>query len=46
MAAQQWVALGIFILFYGLIISEKVKRTIASIFGAVWIYLIAVLITF
>jgi len=46
MTTQQWIALGIFILSYGLIISEKVNRTIASIFGAVWIYLITVLITF
>jgi Na+/H+ antiporter NhaD/arsenite permease-like protein len=35
MTTQQWYALGIFILSYGLIISEKVNRTIASIFGAV-----------
>jgi len=35
MAAQQWIALGIFVLSYGLIISEKVNRTIASILGAV-----------
>jgi Na+/H+ antiporter NhaD/arsenite permease-like protein len=35
MTNQQWIALGIFILSYGLIISEKVNRTIASIFGAV-----------
>ena len=35
MTTQQWIALGIFILSYGLIISEKVSRTIASIFGAV-----------
>jgi len=35
MTTQQWIALGIFILSYGLIISEKVNRTIASIFGAV-----------
>lgn len=32
---QQWIALGIFVLSYGLIISEKVSRTIASIFGAI-----------
>ncbi len=35
MATQQWIALGIFVLSYGLIISEKVSRTIASILGAV-----------
>ncbi len=35
MTTDQWIALGIFILSYGLIISEKVSRTIASIFGAV-----------
>lgn len=35
MTTQQWYALGIFILSYGLIISEKVNRTIASIFGAI-----------
>jgi Na+/H+ antiporter NhaD/arsenite permease-like protein len=35
MTEQQWIALGIFVLSYGLIISEKVSRTIASIFGAV-----------
>jgi Na+/H+ antiporter NhaD/arsenite permease-like protein len=35
MTTQQWIALGIFVLSYGLIISEKVSRTIASIFGAV-----------
>ncbi len=35
MATQQWIALGIFILSYGLIISEKVNRTIASILGAI-----------
>jgi Na+/H+ antiporter NhaD/arsenite permease-like protein len=35
MTTQQWYALGIFVLSYGLIISEKVNRTIASIFGAV-----------
>jgi Na+/H+ antiporter NhaD/arsenite permease-like protein len=33
MTTQQWIALGIFVLSYGLIISEKVNRTIASIFG-------------
>jgi len=32
---QQWIALGIFVLSYGLIISEKVNRTIAAILGAV-----------
>jgi Na+/H+ antiporter NhaD/arsenite permease-like protein len=35
MTTQQWIALGIFVLSYGLIISEKVSRTIASILGAV-----------
>ena len=35
MTTQQWIALGIFALSYGLIISEKVSRTIASICGAV-----------
>src|SRR3989304_9348129 len=35
MTKDQWIALGIFVLSYGLIISEKVSRTIASIFGAV-----------
>ncbi|OGP73128.1 MAG: hypothetical protein A2V86_02955 [Deltaproteobacteria bacterium RBG_16_49_23] len=35
MTMQQWIALGIFVLSYGLIISEKVSRTIASILGAV-----------
>jgi len=35
MTTHQWIALGIFVLSYGLIISEKVSRTIASIFGAV-----------
>ncbi|MEI9477397.1 MAG: ArsB/NhaD family transporter [Deltaproteobacteria bacterium] len=35
MTTQQWFALGIFVLSYGLIISEKVNRTIASIFGAI-----------
>ncbi len=35
MTTQQWIALGIFVLSYGLIISEKVSRTIASIFGAI-----------
>ncbi len=35
MTTQQWIALGIFALSYGLIISEKVSRTIASIFGGV-----------
>ena len=34
MTTPQWIALGIFILSYGLIISEKVNRTIASILGA------------
>ena len=31
---QQWIALAIFVLSYGLIISEKVNRTIAAIVGA------------
>jgi Na+/H+ antiporter NhaD/arsenite permease-like protein len=35
MTTQQWLALVIFILSYGLIISQKVSRTTASIFGAV-----------
>jgi len=35
MTTQQWIALGIFVLSYGLIISEKISRTVASIFGAV-----------
>ena len=35
MTTQQWIALGIFVLSYGLIISEKVNRTIAAILGAV-----------
>ena len=35
MTTQQWIALGIFVLSYGLIISEKVNRTTASIFGAI-----------
>ncbi len=35
MTNQQWIALGIFVLSYGLIISEKVNRTIASMLGAV-----------
>ena len=35
MTTQQWIALGIFVLSYGLIISEKVNRTIASMLGAV-----------
>jgi Na+/H+ antiporter NhaD/arsenite permease-like protein len=35
MTTQQWIALGIFVLSYGLIISEKISRTIASILGAV-----------
>ena len=39
MTTQQWIALGIFVLSYGLIISEKVSRTIASIFGAVLAFL-------
>ena len=36
---QQWIALGIFVLSYGLIISEKVNRTIAAILGAVLAYI-------
>jgi Na+/H+ antiporter NhaD/arsenite permease-like protein len=39
MTTQQWIALGIFVLSYGLIISEKVNRTIASIFGAILSYI-------
>ena len=39
MTTQQWIALGIFVLSYGLIISEKVNRTIASIFGAILAFL-------
>jgi len=39
MTPPQWIALGIFFLSYGLIISEKVSRTIASIFGAVLAFL-------
>ncbi len=39
MATQQWTALAIFILSYGLIISEKVNRTIASLLGAVLAFL-------
>ena len=35
MTNQQWIALGIFVSSYGLIISEKVNRTIASIFWTV-----------
>ena len=35
MTTEQWIALGIFVLSYGLIISEKVNRTIASMLGAV-----------
>lgn len=31
---QQWIALAIFVISYGLIISEKVNRTIAAIVGA------------
>jgi Na+/H+ antiporter NhaD/arsenite permease-like protein len=32
---QQWIALGIFVLSYGLIISEKVNRTVVAVLGAV-----------
>ncbi len=39
MTEQQWIALGIFVVSYGLIISEKVSRTIASIFGAILAFL-------
>src|SRR4030066_1887937 len=39
MTTQQWIALGIFVLSYGLIISEKVSRTIASMLGAVLAFL-------
>jgi len=35
MTNEQWIALGIFVLSYGLIVSGKVSRTIASIFGAI-----------
>jgi len=35
MTTRQWIALGIFVLSYGLIISGKVSRTIASMFGAI-----------
>ena len=35
MTEQQWIALGIFVLSYGLIISEKVSQTITSISGVV-----------
>jgi Na+/H+ antiporter NhaD/arsenite permease-like protein len=38
MTIQQWAALGIFVLSYGLIISEKVNRTTASILGAILAY--------
>jgi hypothetical protein len=31
MTTQQWIALGIFVLSYGLIISEKVSRNIEKI---------------
>jgi Na+/H+ antiporter NhaD/arsenite permease-like protein len=39
MATQQWIALGIFVLSYGLIISEKVSRTTASVLGAVLVFI-------
>jgi Na+/H+ antiporter NhaD/arsenite permease-like protein len=39
MTTEQWIALGIFILSYGLIVSEKISRTIASILGAVLAFL-------
>ena len=35
MTQIQWIALGIFVLSYGLIISNKVHRTIAAMLGAV-----------
>lgn len=38
MSQDQYVALGIFLLSYGLIVSDKVARPIASIFGAVLAY--------
>ena len=37
---QQWIALGIFVLSYGLIISERVDRTIVSILGAVLAFIL------
>ena len=40
MTEQQWIALGIFVLSYGLIISEKVSRTIASILGVVLAFIL------
>ena len=39
MTTEQWIALGIFALSYGLIISERVSRTIASILGGVLAFL-------
>lgn len=38
-ANQQWIALGIFVLSYGLIISGKVDRTVAAILGAALAFL-------
>lgn len=35
LSVQQWTALGIFVLSYGLIISNKVHRTIAAVIGAI-----------
>jgi Na+/H+ antiporter NhaD/arsenite permease-like protein len=39
MNKMQLIALGIFILSYGLIISNKVNRTIASLIGAILVYI-------
>jgi Na+/H+ antiporter NhaD/arsenite permease-like protein len=39
LTGPQWTALGIFVLAYGLIISNKVHRTIAAILGAVLVAL-------
>ena len=39
MSEDQCIALGIFLLSYGLIVSDKVARPIASIFGALLAYL-------
>src|SRR3989304_3245278 len=35
----QWIALGIFLLSYGLIISNKINRTIAALIGAILVYI-------
>lgn len=40
MISQQWVALGVFALSYGLIISNWVHRTIASIVGAILVHIL------